>query len=96
MNLHSLQNIRLLAGADYNITYHYRNSITENKCTYQVVLGYNIIKECEILMIINHKPTQTATNIHNTSVHPQEQKMTIFMLDRAVELTSQITKGHRQ
>jgi hypothetical protein len=74
MNLHSLQHIRLLAGVDCNIAYHNRNSIVENECNYQVVLGYNIIKECEILMIINHKPTQTDTNIHKTSVHPQEKK----------------------
>jgi len=43
----------------------------------------------------NHKPTQAYTSIHNTSLHHQEQKMTVFiyMLDRALELTSQITKG---
>jgi hypothetical protein len=98
MNLHSLQHITLLATVYYNITYHDRNSIVENGCAYQVVLRYNIIKECEILMTINHKATQTDTIIHNTSVHTQEQKMATFMymLDRALKLTSQITKGHRQ
>jgi len=98
MNQHSLQHIRLLVGVYYNVMYHNRNYIVENECTYQILLGCNIIKECEILLIINHKRTQTDTSIHNMSVHPQEQKITtfIYMLDRAPELTWQITKGHRQ
>jgi hypothetical protein len=79
MNLHLLQHIRLLAGVDYNIMFHNRNSIVRNECTYEIVLGYNITKECGILMIINHKPTRTDTNIYNTSVHSQEQKMTTFI-----------------
>jgi len=98
MNLHSLQYIRLLVGVDYNITYHNRNYVVENECTYQILLEYNIIKEGEILLIINHKWTQMDTSIHNASVHPQEQNITTFMymLDRTPELTSQITKGHRE
>jgi hypothetical protein len=49
-------------------------------------------------MIIDYKPTQMDSGIHSTSVHPQEQQMTSFihMLDRAPELTSHITKCHRQ
>jgi hypothetical protein len=52
-------------------------------------LGYNIIKEYEILVLINHIRSQMDTSIHNTSVHLQEQKIItfIYMLDRAPELT---------